>query len=157
MAKNSIVSVLGFTTILLLASACSTPAPREIQISAKPVEKPELVLPKVDKIQARAVEWHLITPQNAQEVFEKISKTGKSVVLFGVTDEGYEHLALNLSDIRALIQQQQAIIVAYEGYYKNSNSALEAANAEIARAAEQAKSALDNSQPKGLTRFNIFN
>jgi flavorubredoxin len=142
---------------LLLVSACSTPAPREIQISAQPVDKPELVLPKVDKIQTRSVEWYLITPQNAQEVFETISKSGKSVVLFGITDQGYENLALNLSDIRALIQQQQAIIVAYEGYYKDSNSALEAANKEITNAAEQAKTAVDNSQPRGLSRFNIFN
>jgi len=154
---NSIVNVLGFMTILLFASACSTPAPREIQISAKPVDKPELVLPKVDSIQARSVDWYLITPENAQEVFESIASSGKSVVIFGITDQGYENLALNLSDIRALIQQQQAIIIAYEGYYKNSNSALEAANEEIARAAEQANTAVDNLQPRGLARFNIFN
>ncbi len=157
MTKTLIVNVLGFTTSLFLVSACSSPPPREIQISAKPVEKPELVLPKADRIQTRTVEWHLITPENAQQVFDKIAQSGKPIVLFAVTDEGYENLALNLSDIRALIQQQQAIIVAYEGYYKNSNSALEAANAEIARAAEEATKAATESQPRGLARFNLFN
>lgn len=156
MAKNSIVNVLGFMTILLLASACAKSQPQTISISAKPVEKPELVLPKADKVQARSVEWFLITPSNYQEVFDKISKSGKPQVLFGVTDKGYENLALNLSDIRSLIQQQQAIIVAYEGYYKDSNSAIEAANLEITRAAEEAKLAVDKSQSTGLNKLNPF-
>jgi hypothetical protein len=155
MQKTLTASVLGSLMSLSLLSACSAPPPREIQISAKPVEKPELVLPNADRIQTRPVEWHLITPSNQAEVFEKVRASGKSLVLFAVTDTGYENLALNLSDIRALIQQQQAIIVAYEGYYKNSNSALEAANAEIARAAEEAKEAAQVPEPRGLAR--LFN
>lgn len=157
MAKSSTVSVLGFLIVLLTVSGCTSSPPREITISATPVEKPELVLPKADKIQARPVEWFIITPDNYQEVFDKIASSGKPRVLFGVTDKGYENLALNLSDIRALVQQQQAIIVAYEGYYKDSDSALEVANNEIALAAEQAKTVIDKAQPKGLARFNPFN
>jgi hypothetical protein len=36
-------------------------------------------------------------------------------------------LGLNFSDIRALVQQQQAIIAAYEGYYKEAEQALDKA------------------------------
>ncbi len=129
MANRSIVSALGCLT-LLLVSACSKPV-QEIQISAKPVDKPELVLPYADPIQTRDVQWVVITPDNYEEVFAKLAKTGQPIVLFGLTDSGYENLALNLSDIRAFIQQQQAIIVAYEGYYKQSNAAIDAANDKI--------------------------
>ena len=153
MQNHSIVNVLGFTIALLTISACS-PAPREINISAKPVEKPELVLPKSDKIKTRDVEWTVITPENFQEVVSKLSTKGKPIVFFALTDEGYEALALNLSDLRAFIQQQQAIIVAYEGYYKDSNSALEAANAEIESAKLEADAANENPPKRSIWPFN---
>lgn len=156
MHVRSIVNVLGFTIALLAVSACGAPKPQPIQISAKPVEKPELVLPKVDRVQTREVSWVVITPENFQEQIEKLNARGKPIVFFALTDEGYEALALNLSDLRAFIQQQQAIILAYEGYYKDSNSALEAANAEIAAAAEQAAAA-SQQQETTLQRLNPFN
>ncbi len=140
MQSRSTVNALGFTIALLTISACSPPV-REINISAKPVEKPELVLPKSDRLNTRDVEWVVITPENFQEVVSKLSAKGKPLVFFALTDEGYEAMALNLSDLRGFIQQQQAIIVAYEGYYIDSNSALEAANAEIEKVKIEANAA----------------
>lgn len=130
MVNRLIASALGFL-ILSIVSACGKPPVQEIQISAKPVDKPELVLPYADPIKTRDVEWVIITPDNYEEVFNDLAKKGQPIVLFGLTDKGYENLALNLSDIRAFIQQQQAIILAYEGYYKQSNAAIDAANTEI--------------------------
>jgi hypothetical protein len=48
--------------------------------------------------------------------------------MFVLTGEGYENLGLNISDIRALVQQQQAIIIAYENYYKNADQAIQEFN-----------------------------
>lgn len=45
--------------------------------------------------------------------------------MFVLTGEGYENLGLNFSDIRALVQQQQQIIIAYENYYKAAEQAME--------------------------------
>jgi hypothetical protein len=95
------------------------------------VNKPELVLPYADPIQARDVQWIVITPDNYEKVFNDLTKSGQPVVFFALTDKGYENISLNLSDIRAFIQQQQAIIAAYEGYYKESNAAIDAANKQI--------------------------
>lgn len=85
----------------------------------------------------REVDWVLITPENFDEKVEEIKKTGRPVVFFALTDKGYENLGLNFSDIRAFIQQQKAIIVAYENYYKNANEALDKANANIDGAKQQ--------------------
>ena len=38
---------------------------------------------------------------------------------------------MNLSDLRAYVQQQKIIIAAYERYYKDANSVIENANTEI--------------------------
>ena len=105
--------------------------PQKIEVSAKPVDKPELILPDADALRMKEVEWVLLTPENFEEKVAELSKNGRPVVFFALTDKGYENLSLNFSSIRAFIQQQKAIIVAYENYYKNANEALDAANAEI--------------------------
>src|SRR6056297_1304811 len=118
--KKQILSVLGFLTLALLINGCSSLQPRQIEVSTVPVEKPELELPETDEIRLREVEWTLITPDNVEEVLEKAEESGRPVVFFSLTDKGYENLGLNISDIRALIQQQKTIISAYENYYKES-------------------------------------
>ncbi len=129
MVNRLTASVLGFS--ILFVSACGKPPVQEIQVSAKPVDKPELVLPYADPIKARDVKWIVVTPDNYEKVFNDLAKNGHPIVLFALTDKGYENIALNLSDIRAYIQQQKAIIAAYEGYYLQSNAAIDAANEEI--------------------------
>lgn len=69
----------------------------------------------------------IITPENFEEAIAKIEKNGRPVAFFALTDKGYENLGLNLSDLRAYIQQQQAIIAAYKGYYEKAEEALEGA------------------------------
>ena len=116
-------SVLGFMMIISLA-ACST-KPQQIEISAKPIEKPTLTLPPVDEINMRNVEWIVINEANVDAVIEKLNSEGKAFALYALTGEGYGNLGLNFSDIRALVQQQQAIIAAYEGYYQAAEEAME--------------------------------
>ena len=137
MVSRLITNVLGCGLAILLISGCAAPMPQRIEVSAKPVERPELVLPSADQLRMREVEWVLITPENFQEVVEKAKKDGRPIVFFALTDKGYENLGLNFSDIRAFIQQQKAIIGAYEAYYKNANEALDKANANIEGAKQQ--------------------
>jgi len=134
--NSSIRNVLGFLTILFLTSCAST-QPQRIEVSSKPVEIPKLVLPKADELNMRNATWTIITEQNFEQVVEDLRKKGKVIVFFALTEDGYENLALNLSDVRAFIQQQKAIIAAYEGYYQESTEALDKANKRIENAIEE--------------------
>jgi hypothetical protein len=136
---RSIKNVLGYGLVLsaLLAISGCTSMPQKIEVSAKPIEKPELVLPDADGLRMREVQWVLLTPENFEEKLKDFEKSGRPIVFFALTDEGYENISMNFSSIRAYIQQQQAIIAAYENYYKNANEALDAANSEIDSAKEQ--------------------
>ena len=125
MASLLTKSVLGFTILISLA-ACS-PKPQEIDISTSPVEKPTLELPPVDELNMRNVEWIVLNEDNVDEVIKKLNSEGKAFALYALTGEGYGNLGLNFSDIRALVQQQQAIIAAYEGYYTAAEEALDGA------------------------------
>jgi hypothetical protein len=123
MAKVLTKSVLGFGLVLTLA-ACSNPLPQLINVSAKPIEKPTLTLPPVDEINLRPVEWIIINESNLDEKVAELKAGGRPLAMFVLTGDGYENLGTNFSDIRALVQQQQAIIVAYQNYYQQAETAM---------------------------------
>jgi hypothetical protein len=113
-------SALGFGLVLTLAG-CLGSRTQEIEVSSAPIDRPELTLPPVDEINMREVEWVIINEDNLDTKIEQLTANGQPLAMFVLTGEGYENLGLNISDIRALVQQQQEIIVAYENYYKNNN------------------------------------
>jgi hypothetical protein len=101
-------------SIILLAACDWTNKPEEpprIEVIETTVQPPKPIVPEVDPIDMRPVEWIVVTEDNVQQVLERLSE---SRVLFAVTSTGYENIALNLSSIRALVQQQRAIIAIYE-------------------------------------------
>lgn len=89
---------------------------KPVEVRTIEVQKPAPVVPTVDQLRLREVKWVVITPENAEEKFKEI-KTGEAVY-FALTTDGYENIALNLSDVRALIDQQKKIIAIYESQYK---------------------------------------
>ena len=149
--KHLLVAIIA---IALLAGC--TAQPRIIEISATPIEKPKLVLPPSDELRLKDLEWIVINEENAQEVWERIKKDKKDPVLIGLTDDGYEVLANNMSDIMKLLQQQKAIIAAYQNYYEESEKALEDANSEIKGAKDEVDKQNNTPQESVLDKINPF-
>jgi len=123
---NELIAV-SMISVLLLAG-CSTT--KQLEITTTPIEKPALVLPAADTLNLQDVEWFVINEENVETVWKRIADDKKDIVLFGLTDDGYEQLAVNLSDIMTLIQQQKAIIGAYKNYYESANEAIDEANSQ---------------------------
>jgi len=131
-----ITNILVIALAIVGLSGCSW-FTSPINVNMEPIDKPNLVLPDADEVRMRDVEWILITPENAEAVFEELRNQGNSVVLFGLTSDGYENIALNLSDIRAFLQQQQSIIGAYKSYHDNAEQAIDDKNKEIKELKDQ--------------------
>lgn len=89
--------------------------PAKIVTQTEYVTPPAPIVPKPDTLSLRDVEFIIVTPDNFEEVFANL-KGDK--VLFALTSKGYEDIALNLSDVRAYIQQQKRIIILYENVWK---------------------------------------
>lgn len=109
-------------TLLALISlaACSTPepaVPRPVVIQSQPIQRPALVLPSIDIVAHRTVEWKVLTPETAQELWDDLSGSGQPVVVFALSEQGYEALSLNTADALKIILQQQAALDAYREYY----------------------------------------
>ena len=101
----------------------------------------------------RKIDWVVINAENMEEKLAEITAGGAPLGIFVLTAQGYENLGLNFSDIRALVQQQQQIILAYDNYYKASTKVLE--EAELQRKAQEEAAAVEAA--KGGIDLNPFN
>lgn len=115
------------TTCLLLAasllSGCASfglfgtrVKPVQVQIQAQ--ERTRLAVPDPMPLKVRPVEWILITPDNAEQIFSQIREKNADLVLFGLTDDGYESLSVTMAELRNHIAAQRQIIIRYREYYE---------------------------------------
>ena len=111
------------TFLLPLISGCSILPKwgsdvKPIEVKTVAQEKTRLNLKEPTPLEARDVQWIVITPENAEEVFQRLRDENIDVVLIGLTDVGYEQLSLTMAEIKNYIAQQKAIIVKYKEYYE---------------------------------------
>ena len=109
-------------TILPLISGCAsfgwTSSVKPIEVQTKAVERTRLNLADPAPLKGRELNWIVVTPENAEEVWKKLKEENTDLVLFAITDDGYEQLALSMAELRNFIAQQRAIIVKYKEYYE---------------------------------------
>ncbi len=91
----------------------------KIQIEAEVTAIPRspLVLPEVDVLSLETIRWRLATEDNLLEVIQELKEQGFDPVLFGITDEDYETMAINQAKTLKLLLQQRAVIKALKEYY----------------------------------------
>ena len=108
--------------VLPLISGCSIfpkwggIKPLEVKTVAQ--EKTRLNLREPSPVELREFEWIVVTPQNANAVFQKLREKNIDAVIIGLTDDGYEQLSLTIAELRNYIAQQRAIIIKYKEYYE---------------------------------------
>jgi hypothetical protein len=91
---------------------------KPVEIQTKAVERTPLNLREPEPLKPRGFDWILITPENAEEVWQKLREKNVDLVLIGLTDDGYEELAITMAEIRNFIVMQRAIILKYKQYYE---------------------------------------
>jgi hypothetical protein len=110
---------------LSLISGCASLWPfssksevKEVQIQKKEIERTRLDLPVPPPIKAREMQWFVVTPENIDQVWVKLKEQGTDLVVFALTDDGYQELAMTMAEVRNYIASQRAIIVKYKEYYE---------------------------------------
>tara|TARA_Y100000389_G_scaffold149190_1_gene148473 strand:+ start:2875 stop:3327 length:453 start_codon:yes stop_codon:yes gene_type:complete len=131
-------------------SGCSSMLPKTVDYSAEPVERPLLVLPESEIANMKEVDYLVVTEENIDAVWKELEAAGKPIVLFALTHEGYEALALNNAEVIRYLSEQKAILIAYKEYYEKADKAIEDANV-----ISEADKALD-SKPSSLSKIKSF-
>lgn len=105
---------------LVFLAACSTPEQtKPVEIKTVPTKIAEPIVPAVDTITSRDVEWIVVTEQNFQSVLARLRDSGSELTLFAVTPEGFQNLILNQADALKILRQQKEIIAIYKKSYSN--------------------------------------
>ena len=111
--------------VLVVVSACSRLLPEEKIVTVPTVvETPEIeapvirIVPRPDPIKMRNADIVVVTEANLQEVIERVKTEQGDFVLYAMTAQSFEALALSFEQIKKFIEEQNAIILYYEDAVK---------------------------------------
>ena len=113
---KSIQSVLLSLILITFLTSCSSV--KELSIFKEEVPRAKLNLDKPTPLQMEKIQWHIITSENAAEVFAKLEADGIDPVLWGLTDEDFELLAKNFARIRNQLKITNDLLDQYKEYYE---------------------------------------
>ena len=99
--------------VLIMACSCSLLPTKQIQVSAKPIER-QIVQPIMPReIDLRQPEWIAVTPENWEEQLAKIEKQEGELVFLAMKIPAYEIMAYNMQEIKRYITELKDVVVYY--------------------------------------------
>ena len=135
--------------LALSLTGCQSFMPKTVDYSSEPVERPLLILPESEITEMRDVDYIVVTEENIDAVWRELEAAGKPIVLFALTHEGYEALALNNAEVIRYLSEQRAIVIAYKEYYEKADKAIGDANEENEKKEGDAK-------PSSISKIRSF-
>ena len=100
----------------LILTGCS--GVKSLSIFKEEVKRQELNLNKPNPLVLERIKWHIITSENAAEVFAKLEAEGIDPVLFGLTDKDFQLIAKNFAQIRNQLKVTNELLDKYKEYYE---------------------------------------
>lgn len=104
-------------TSFLIISGCSKV--KELEIFKKDIIRVPLNLDGPPPLKMEELDWIIVTEENYKQVFDDLRNKKKDVVIFGLTDDGYEVLSMNNAQVRNYIILQGYVLKKYKEYYEN--------------------------------------
>ena len=105
--------------LILTTFLTSCSSVKELSIFKEEVPRAKLNLEKPTPLEMEKIHWHIITSENAEEVFKKLEAEGIDPVLWGLTDKDFELLAKNFAQIRNKMIETNKILEKYKEYYES--------------------------------------
>ena len=91
---------------------------KKLSIFKEEFKRQELNLNKPNPLVLERIKWHIITSENAEEVFKKLEAEGIDPVLFGLTDKDFQLIAKNFAQIRNQLKVTNELLDKYKEYYE---------------------------------------
>jgi hypothetical protein len=114
------VRILSAALILpLFVSGCALfSKEKPVEVKNVSVERVKLELDDPKPLTGRSVQWIVVTPENIEQIWKDLKNKNIDLVLFAITDDGYEQLSVTMAELRNYIAQQRSIILRYKEYYE---------------------------------------
>ena len=99
--------------ISMMACSCSLIPTKQIQVSAKPIER-KIVQPIMPReIDLKQPQWIAVTPENKDEQLARIEQQEGELVFLAMTIPDYEVMAYNMQEIKRYITELKDVVVYY--------------------------------------------
>ena len=100
-------------TILMMGSSCSLIPTKQIEVTAKPMERTivQPVMPR--EIDLKSVKWLTVTPDNWEEQLKIIEEQEGELVFLALSIPDYELMAYNMQELKRYITELKDVVVYY--------------------------------------------
>jgi hypothetical protein len=99
--------------ILIVACSCSLIPTKQIQVSAKPIER-QIVQPIMPReIDLKQPQWIAVTPDNWEDQLALIEEQEGELVFLAMTIPDYEVMSYNMQEIKRYITELKDVVVYY--------------------------------------------
>lgn len=84
-------------------------------VDSPQIEAPAIrIVPRPDPVELKNADIVVVTEGNIDEVIQRVRTEQGDFVLYAMTAQSFESLALNFEQIKKFIEEQNAIILYYE-------------------------------------------
>lgn len=84
-------------------------------VDSPQIEAPAIrIVPRPDPVELKNADLVVVTEGNIDEVIQRVRTEQGDFVLYAMTAQSFESLALNFEQIKKFIEEQNAIILYYE-------------------------------------------
>ena len=115
------IKIITTALVTVMVTGCAFPGWKkvdEVTVKKEEVARTALNIPDPAPLRPRTHDWILITPDNADAVWKRLRESNTDLVIIGLTDDGYERLALDMAEIRNFVAQLRGILNQYRQYYE---------------------------------------
>lgn len=116
------IRLIAASVVVLSLTGCASlfgwDSEKSITVFSKAQPRTPLNLPDPPPLKPHSIQWIVITPENADEVWRNLKSRNMDLVLFGLTDDGYESLSVDTAQVRNFIFQQRELLNRYRNYYE---------------------------------------
>ena len=96
-----------------MLSSCSLIPTKQIEISAKPIDRQiaQPIMPR--EIDLKEPYWFVVSDKNIDEFLARVEKEQGQVVFFAMTVPDYELMAYNMQELKRYINELKEVVVYY--------------------------------------------
>tara|TARA_R110002050_G_scaffold230237_1_gene365809 strand:- start:667 stop:1005 length:339 start_codon:yes stop_codon:yes gene_type:complete len=99
--------------ILMMACSCSLLPTKQIEVTAKPLDR-KIVQPIMPReIDLQEPRWIVITPENWEDQLAMIEQQEGEILFLAMTIPDYEVMAYNMQEIKRYITELKDVVVYY--------------------------------------------
>ena len=107
-------------TILMMVCSCSLIPTKQIEVTAKPLDR-KIVQPIMPReIDLKEPMWIVVTPDNWEEQLAKIEKQEGELVFLAMSIPDYEVMAYNMQELKRYITELKDVVVYYRKVTTNT-------------------------------------